>query len=56
MNSPHKSMSLPVGQLELQHTDHAVGLRSSDSRLPADNLANLSSQLPLLSNVFGLCA
>jgi len=56
MNLPHKWILSPAGQLESQHTDHAVGFRSSDSRLPAGNLANLSSQLPLLSNVFGLCA
>ena len=37
-------MSLPAGQLELQHTDHAVGLCSSDSRLPAGNLTTLSSR------------
>jgi hypothetical protein len=56
MNLPQKWMLLPVGHLESQHTDYAIGFRSFDSRLPAGDIANLSSQLPLLSNVFGLCA
>jgi hypothetical protein len=35
---------------------HAVDIHCLDSRLSAGNITTLASQLPLLSNLFGLCA
>ena len=36
--------------------DHADDIYASDSRLPAGDITSIASQLPLLSNVFGLRA
>jgi hypothetical protein len=40
----------------LYPADNALCIHFPDSRLPAGNITALSSQLPLLSNLLGLCA
>lgn len=49
-------MPLPNGLQELFRISYAEDLYASDSRLSGGDIATVSSQLPLLSNVFGLRA
>jgi hypothetical protein len=44
------------GHRESCRPSYAYDIHVSDSRLPTGNIATLSGQLPLLSNLFGLCA
>ena len=51
-----KLMQSRSGLQESVRSSHAEGVHAPDSRLPAGDITTSSGQLPLLSNVFGLCA
>ena len=56
-NFQWKSMLSRNGLVESRRlSPYAQGIHASDSRLPTGDITTLSGQLPLLSNLLGLCA